>query len=103
MRLSHPDSGQLATISVKTLQQHVHVFDYHSNILCCIDEEEEGQGNDWLYVVIGDIIATHNQTIENVYFSLQKSNLASLLPDEPSVINITEVKVDTAIVTKLPK
>ena len=64
--------------------------------------EEEEQGNDWLYVVIADIISNHNHTIENLYSLLQSSNtqvpLARLLPDEPSRILPTEVTSSSAII-----
>ncbi len=68
----------------------------------CADVEEEEQGNDWLYVVIADIIANHNHTIENLYSMVQAnahSSLARLLPEEPAKIFPTEVAVSNAIVS----
>ena len=67
-------------------------------VCVCVDLEEEGQGNDWLYVVMADIIANHNQTIENLYSALQTHPLARLLPDEPPKVHPTEVSSSTAIV-----
>ena len=65
--------------------------------LVWLDLEEEGQGNDWLYVVMADIIAGHNQTIENLY----SHPLARLLPDEPPKVHPAEVSSNTAIVGHL--
>jgi len=65
--------------------------------------EEEGQGNDWLYVVMADIIAAHNQTIENIYSLIQSHPLARLLPDEPPKVHPAEVSSSTAIVGHLPE
>ena len=65
-----------------------------------VDVEEEGQGNDWLYVVMTDIVSNHNQTIENLYSSIQTHPLARLLPDEPPKIYPTEVNANTAIVSQ---
>ena len=49
-------------------------------------------------MVIADIITNHNQTIENLYSSIQTNPLARLLPDEPPKVHPTEVSPTTAIV-----
>ena len=49
-------------------------------------------------MVIADIIANHNQTIQNLYSSIQTHPLARLLPDEPPKVHPTEVSATTAIV-----
>ena len=70
--------------------------------MCLSDVEEEEQGNDWLYLVIADIIANHNHTIEGLYSILQgqgHSRLSRLLPEEPAKILPTEVTQSSAIVS----
>ena len=64
--------------------------------------EEEDQGNDWLYLVIADIITSHNHTIENLYSMVQARSqlpLNRLLPEEPSKIFPMEVAVNNAIIS----
>lgn len=70
--------------------------------MTCLDVEEEEQGNDWLYVVIADIITNHNHMIENLYSMIQTSKtlpLARLLPEEPTKIFPAEVASSNAIVS----
>ena len=71
-------------------------------MVCChADVEEEEQGNDWMYVVIADIISSHNHTIENLYSMIQAKRhapLNRLLSDEPAKIFPTEVDISNAIV-----
>lgn len=74
-------------------------------LLCChvtADVEEEDQGNDWLYVVIADIITSHNHTIENLYSMIQAKKqlpLNRLLPEEPPRIFPMEVALSNAIIS----
>lgn len=64
--------------------------------------EEEDHGNDWLYVVLADIISTHNYIIANVYSTRQKrKSLKQLLPEEPSTIFPTVVSMNDTIVNGL--
>ena len=76
------------------------VMSMHVHSLVPADVEEEGQGNDWLYVVMADIVLNHNQTIESLYCCNQTLPLARLLPDEPPKIHPTEVNASNAIVTQ---
>ena len=65
------------------------------------DVEEEDQGNDWLYIVIADIVSTHNQIIEGIYSMIQENKqlpLNRLLPEEPSKISPIEVDISNAII-----
>ena len=64
--------------------------------------EEEDQGNDWLYVVIADIVTSHNHTIENLYSMLQGRKqlpINRLLPEEPAKISPMEATINNAIVS----
>ena len=62
---------------------------------------EKEQGNDWLFMVIEDIVTAHNAFIEGVYAmvsSQQQCPLARLLPEEPVKIYPTEVNENHSIV-----
>jgi len=69
-------------------------------------EEEEEEGNDWLYIVVADIIATHNAFIEGVYsyvHAQQQVPLAHLLPDEPAKVYPLEVDSSNCIAGKFER
>lgn len=70
------------------------------------DSEEEDQGNDCLYIVIGDIIVNHNHVIENLYSAVQGNKelqLNRLLPERPSTIFPLEVTSNHAIIGTFSK
>lgn len=64
-----------------------------------IDAEEEGrQGNDWLYIVLADVVTTHNYIIKNAYAVMRnRESSKRLLPKEPSKIFLTVVSIDNTI------
>ena len=69
-------------------------------IVLFLDVEKEDQGNDWLYLIIADIITRHNNTIKNFYSVFQKEKpLNRFLSEEPSKILPTEVDLNSAIIT----
>ena len=71
-------------------------------IYVCIflDVEKEDQGNDWLYLIIADIITRHNHVIKSFYSVIQREKpLNRFLSEEPSKILPTEVDLNSAIIT----
>lgn len=57
------------------------------------DQELEGQENDWLYIVISDIVNRHNTFINALYHRVRADNISTIgccLPSEPHEIPITE-------------
>ena len=67
---------------------------------------EEEEGNDWLYIVVADIIAAHNAFIEGVYSYVQTQqqvSLARLLPDEPAKVYPLEVDSSNYIAGKFER
>ena len=77
------------------------VCEHYADACVRADVEEEEQGNDWLYVVIADIITNHNHTIENLYSMVHTNptSLTRLLSEEPAKIFPTEVAASNAIVS----
>lgn len=70
------------------------------------DSEDENQGNDYLFIVIGDIIVYHNLVIENLYSAVQENKelpLNRLLSERPSMIFPLEVTSSHAIVGSFSK
>lgn len=83
---------------------HCHIFHCHIllslSVVIYLDVEKENQGNDWLYLVIADIITRHNCTVKNFYSVIQKEKpLNRFLSEEPSKILPTEVDLNSAIIT----
>lgn len=79
---------------------------HNDKIIMYIDDEQEDQGNDCLYIVIADIIEKHNHIIENLYCMMQNNRQLSfnrLLPEEYSKILPTEVTRSTAIIGNFSK
>ena len=67
-------------------------------IIFLLDSEEENQGNDCLYTLIGDIIANHNLVVGNRYISVHQ-----LLPEYPSSVIPLEVTSNHAIIGSFSK
>ena len=57
----------------------------------------EGQGKDYLYQLIDEIIRDHNDTIERFYSSTRKKNKL-LLPERLHIVHPTEVTPECAII-----
>lgn len=68
-----------------------------------VDIEEEGQGNDRLYLVIADIITTHNHIIGTIYSMIQAEQLplSRLFPEKPAKISVAEVTSSSAIISNI--
>ena len=68
-----------------------------------LDTPEEGEGNDWLYTVMADIVNTHNNFIEGLYTMTRSQCLSvnHLLPSEPSKIPLTEFTQSHCIMGKM--
>eukprot|EP00731_Ephydatia_muelleri_P026790 Em0018g890a len=61
------------------------------------DTPEEEEGNDWLYIVMADIINTHNNFIQGLY-TMTGSQCLSVLPSDPPKIPLTEFTLSHCIV-----
>ncbi len=73
----------------------------NTDMLPCLDVEDEEEANDWLYRLIADIITSHNQIIEDLYYAIEENehlSLSRLLPAEPAKISPLEVTSNNAIV-----
>jgi hypothetical protein len=70
-------------------------------VLFIADSEEENQGNDCLYIVINDIIHTHNLIIDYTYQKLPLNRL--LLHETPTEIFPLEVTAQNAIIGTFTK
>eukprot|EP00731_Ephydatia_muelleri_P021730 Em0014g321a len=94
---------------VKTIGHTIGAEAYRGSSKVCkiVDElpllhflSEEKEGNDWLYIVIADIVNTHNNFIQGVY-TMAKSQCLSvyhLLPSDPPKIPLTEFTLSHCIV-----
>ena len=62
-----------------------------------VDDEKEGR----LYLVIADIISTHNHIIQSIYSMVQakQSPCYHLFPEKPAKISLAEVTSSSAIVS----
>lgn len=69
-------------------------------VLLPVADEEEEQG-DWLYLVIADIISTHNHIIQSSHSMIQakQSPLHHLFPEKPAKISVAEVASRSTIVS----
>lgn len=57
------------------------------------EQEMEGVENDWLYIVISDIVNRHNTFIDALYHRVRAEKICTVgycLPSEPHEIPITE-------------
>ena len=71
-------------------------------VISSLDAPDEEKGNDWLYIVMADIVNTHNNFIQGLYTMTNSQCLSvyHLLPSDPSKIPLTEFTLSHCIVGK---
>lgn len=77
-----------------------------SQLLLSLHLQEEGEGNDWLYAVIKDIVDAQNLFVHTLYADIggePEHRLSRLLTPDPTHIYAAEANEHSCIVGKQQK